>query len=310
MADTPDELMGEVPDDVLDELVATELAAIDEEYPSRRSKETEDTRRQPADRKGDEPSRAAPAPAEASAEAEEVAQDEERDDAPGTQAAAPAAPASPATIPGAKPFQFKASGGMHTIPGAVELPDGSVHFTGDSRGTLLQRLASERELSANFKNTTREYTRRLKAAEAARSGKELAAEQITTLFEDFVKMTPEERWDWAQKFDENAPKYKLDFERAQLDADRAALKEERSPTPSQEEVIEQATSEVTAHLNTTFHRMMESAHPDDHHCGDDAEQGVSQDAGCSAEGIPETCPRNGTCSTRSPTTRSRSRRAR
>ncbi len=160
------------------------------------------------------------APAEAAAGEERDAGQEPE---PVVAEATPPDPAAPAAIPGAKPFQFKASGGMHSFPGATELPDGSVVITKDGQVELRRALASEREFKQNFNRTQAQFRRDLEAAKTARTAKDVEAEAVYKLFGDLKKMTAEERYDFFQDFDQRAPQLELEVQREQLKLERDIL---------------------------------------------------------------------------------------
>lgn len=243
------------------DLSDAELAELDEIFAPEPSSGTTSTT-DPA------PSSSDPSPAgtsDPSASGNSAAGAEDRDVATGEQPAPAAAPAkepaaAPAalapSVPGAKPFQFNAAGGVHTLQGASELPDGSVVIAKDSLIDFRRTLASGRELQQNFRRTQSEFARQLKAAQEARTTKDVEAEMVYAMFGNLKKMTPEERWDYFQKFDEEAPKLELEVQRKQIEQDRAALARQKAgPVATPEEQMEQVQSVLTTELNATFSRL-------------------------------------------------------
>jgi hypothetical protein len=241
------------------------LSLVDEEMPTEAAADTTDPEPTTPDPAADEADGTSTEPSEPATSA---AKAEDREPAPETQPAvaaaavpetpAPDAPARPTEIPGAKPFQFKAVGGIHTIPGVVELPDGSVVTPKEAKTELLRRLASERELSANFRRTQSQFTRDLTAAREARTAKDVEAEAVFKLFQDVKNMTPEQRWDYFQKFDEEAPRLELEIRRKQLEQERETLARQKAgPEVTPEERKEQVVTAATSALNETFARIAE-----------------------------------------------------
>jgi hypothetical protein len=161
--------------------------------------------------------------------------------------------------PAGKPFQFRASGGVHTLPGALELPDGSIVIPKDAQPEFRNRLASERELAVNFKTLRREMTQKLRAAERTAADIKVESDAITALFADIQKMSPDERYEYFERFDQEIPKLKLEIEKKQLERERAALREERNPTPTEEEAKEAREAALQAELTATYTRVI--AHP-------------------------------------------------
>jgi hypothetical protein len=171
----------------------------------------------------------------------------------------PAAP--PAAIPpGAKPFTYSASKGQHTLPGALELADGSIVIAKDAQPEFRRFVASSHELRAHFTQFQRDTQRKLQQAETARVARAEEAEAVYGLFTELKKMSPEERWEFFQKFDEEAPKLELAIEKKKIAADRKALEEERAgPQPTPEEQQEQVQQLLTSELNATFRSLAEQA---------------------------------------------------
>lgn len=175
---------------------------------------------------------------------------------------AAAASAPPAAIPpGSKPFTYQATKGTHTLPGAHELPDGSVLIAKDALPDFRRTLASEAELRTNFVQFRRDTQRKLQAVETARVKREEEAEAVYKLFGEIRKMSPEQRWDYFQKFDEELPQIELSIERKKIDNDRAELERAKAgPELTEEEQQEQVQQFAAAELNTTFKTLEQ--HPD------------------------------------------------
>jgi hypothetical protein len=256
MANTPEAGI-ELSDDDLDELVQAEMSDV---TPSTSTTDPAPPSTEPA-------AEEAGANSTETSEGANSADGEERDGtADGQPAAAAAGEVNPAdagaapaaTIPeGAKPFTYQATKATHTLAGALELPDGSVVIQKDALPDFRRLLASEREFAANFTQFRRDTQRQLNAAKAERTARETEAEAIVKLFEDVLKMDPDQRYDWAMKLDEERPKLELEVQRAQLARDREALQRERAgPELSPEEQQERFTAVVTQALEETFQRLM------------------------------------------------------
>lgn len=187
----------------------------------------------------------------------------------GTQAApaeevtppAPVADAAPTIPVGAKPFQFKASGGERVLNDILELPDGSAVIPKDKIGSVRNILASAHELQVNFRTHARQTAQKLKDLAEERTEKDVAADSISALFKDLEGKTAEELWEWAQQFQASIPSLKNDIREKQL-AHREALLEKRSKPaePSPEERSEQRHTSIVNALNGTFTEL--AAHPD------------------------------------------------
>jgi hypothetical protein len=255
MAPKPDAgfSIADLMDEEIDQITGSSSTDTPDPEPSTPEPETPST-----ELAGDEPgdkSTETPAPDEAAA-------GEERDAGAGTEPAAaaeapqPDAAAAPAAIPGAKPFQFKASGGTHVFPGAQELPDGSVVIAKDSQAEFRRVLASERELRQNFQKTVSQHRRELDEAKKVRTAKDVEADAVFKLFGDLKKMTPEERFDFFQDFDQRAPQLELEIQREQLKQEREALERQKAgPEPTPEERQEQLQTVLVGELNATFQRL-------------------------------------------------------
>lgn len=172
--------------------------------------------------------------------------------------AAPAAPA-PLDVSQGKPFQFKASGAEHTLAGALELPDGSVVIPKDAQAEFRRTLANERDLAANFTKYRRESDRKLTTLQKQRTDKDVQADHLASLFDAVLQMTPDERYEWAEKLDADRPRIELEIRQKQLDEREAAFKrEQQGPEPTPEERQEQHVQAVLPHLDTVFRQLMAS----------------------------------------------------
>jgi hypothetical protein len=195
MAHTPSEST-DLSDDDLDEIVASQFAeSTDAPEPTAPDS--------PADEAADTP---APDGTD-NAPPGDVDTDPAASAQPEPSASATASPAA------GKPFQFKASGGVHTLPGALELPDGSVVIPKDSQPEFRRVLASQRELEANFKQTKRDFDRKIQQATTQRTAKDVEADAVTALFADIQRMSPEERWNYFVEFDAKIPELRNEIAR-------------------------------------------------------------------------------------------------
>lgn len=158
-----------------------------------------------------------------------------------------------------RPFTFKGAGQVHSLPGAVEQPDGSVRIAKDGAERLRQTLASAVGIQQDWKTQRRTLEKELRTARESRADKDIEAESIVTLFQDVRTMTPEERWEWANEFDASAPKLELEIEKQKLERDRQMLQRERAgPELSPDEQREQVQETLTTELRSTFQRLMSS----------------------------------------------------
>jgi hypothetical protein len=159
--------------------------------------------------------------------------------------------------PGSRPFTVKGAGQQHAIPGVTEMPDGSLRASKEGASTIRQNLASALGIQAQWKQERRELQTQLRDATEKATDREVEAEQIVNLFADLRTMTPEERWAWANEFDEKAPKLEIEIEKRKLDRDRKALERQRSGAPAtEEEALEQRQEILTTEMRTTFQRIM------------------------------------------------------
>jgi hypothetical protein len=243
MADSPEGSV-EISDDELDNLV-NEVEA-DAAPESTDDPETQSTDPATADESDEDDG-----PASSGAGDEDEDEQDDSHAAPAAQVAA---------APAGKPFQFKASGSTHELPGARELADGSIVVPPTAKAQLLQRLASQVELSSNFRTLQRDTSRQIARLKAERTDKDIEAEAVIKLMSDIAGMTPEQRFDYFDDFDKQIPALQLDIQRQQLERDRKALAEERNPTPLPEEAQEQRQGQLDAALRGTYARVM--AHPD------------------------------------------------
>jgi hypothetical protein len=232
-------------DDDLDELVGQATDDISTEAPDEEAEPTAAT---------SEPESEPEAEPVETPEGEEPTEEIEEEGAEGAEPDPAAAQAAAATE--SKPFTFKASGAEHQFHGVTELKDGSLRTTKEAGTQLRQVLASYVELQKTSKTERRDLQRKLEAATKQRSDKDIEAEHLTKLFKDIEKMTPEERWVWAEEFTANVPTLQLEIQKAQLARDRAALEQERQgPVLSEEEQTEALTATVSTELNATFERL-------------------------------------------------------
>jgi hypothetical protein len=161
--------------------------------------------------------------------------------------------AVPAIPAGAKPFQFKASGTVQTLPGAHELPDGSVLVTKDALTEVRRTFANERDLSAQFTKYRRESDRKIRDAQTQRTAKDAEADAVIAWGAELAQKTPEELWQHLNEFQGNVPRYQLDLERRRLDEQRKQFElQAKGPQLSEEEQREQFTENVQGELAATF----------------------------------------------------------
>jgi hypothetical protein len=174
-------------------------------------------------------------------------------------AAAPEAGTPPAAAAGAKPFTFKAVGGEHPLPGATELPNGSVVIAPEAVTDFRRFAASATELRQNFVKLQRDSARELKRVQEQRTAKDIQADASIALMAEVFAMDPDQRYEWAMKLDEERPKLEAQIREQQLDAREKEIEaRSRGPELSPEERREQFAGLATAELNKSFQTIMSS----------------------------------------------------
>lgn len=191
--------------------------------------------------------------------AEDDAPDTSSDDEEGTEdedgQPALAAPIPP-SVPKGTPFRFTANGAEHTLPGATVTASGDVVIPSTALPDFQRTLASAKALETTFKQTKRDYDRKLSEAKAQRTVKDVESDAVIGLFSDIAKMSPEQRWDYFNRFDEEVPKLQVQVERQKLDMERQQLERDRKgPELSPEEVQEQRREIIMAELQRTRARI-------------------------------------------------------
>ncbi len=214
-----------------------------------------------------------PTPAESGAEStgdgpsEETSEGQDADDElaeteegqkPTTPAATPAATAARDAVAGEKPFTFKAAKAEHSFQGIAELPDGTLKVTKEAIPQLRGVLASFVELQRTSKEERRNLQREIKRIQSDRSDREIEADAVTRLFTDVEKMTPEERWMWAENFGAETPKLQLEIERQKLERERAAFARQRDGGDlTEEEQGERYQGVLQTEVQSTFTRLFQ-----------------------------------------------------
>lgn len=267
MAQTPEAGI-ELDDSDLDALVDAEVDAMFEDGSIKVGDPATEEPGATADRTGSRDDRDAEADDDEDS-AQPAADDEglEEDDrpapageAPRAEASAPAvapAPApAPAAIPGERPFQFKASGGVHTLSGAVELPDGRVVIAPAALPDFKRILASERELRTQVPTLQRQLaagkTEQERAIQAATAEATAMQEYVAGL----LAMSPDERWEALQQLEADIPKLQLEVKEKQLTEKEQRLAErERGPQPTPEEQQQQVVTAITTEMRGTYDRI-------------------------------------------------------
>lgn len=177
---------------------------------------------------------------------------------PPTPAATPAADAARDAVAGEKPFTFKAAKAEHIFHGVAELPDGTLKVTKEAIPQLRGVLASFVELQRTSKEERRSLQRELKRIQTERTDKEIEADAVTRLFKDVEKMTPEERWMWAENFGAETPKLQLEIERQKLEREKAAIARQRDGGDlTEEEQGERYQTILTTEVQSTFTRLFQ-----------------------------------------------------
>lgn len=180
---------------------------------------------------------------------------------PATTAAEAAAPAAAEDdSKQGQPFKYKADGLEQVFQGFTEMKNGSLRASKEGAQNLRNVITSYVGLVKASKLERRELNRKLQAAQKEKSDREIEAEQVTALFKDLDRMTPEQRWAWAEDFVARKDQIQLAIDRKKLERDRAALQSERQPQVDPEEQQERFTSAVQTEITNTFKRLL--AEPD------------------------------------------------
>ena len=233
-------------DDLVDEATGGETGSTEppEDDPSASDAESADETQE-----GTEPS-------VESSEGEEDEEEQAEEDPTTSQAATKAAQQAKG-----KPFTFKASGAEHTFQGVEELNDGSLRVSKEATPQFKGVLASYVELRRTSTDERRKLTRELETARKERSDKDLEAEAVLKLFDDIEKMTPEQRWMWAEEFGDKVPALKNELEIKRRDREIERLKKQASGEPAtEEEARERRTTAVQGEVKASFQRLF--ADPD------------------------------------------------
>lgn len=168
---------------------------------------------------------------------------------------------APQLAKGEKPFQFKASGAEHAFEGAYEQADGTVRLDPAGAKNFRGLLGSYVEQQRQYKENTRNLRQQLERATKDRSDKDIEADAVVGLFKDIEKMSPEERWAWAEGFKDRQSELALAVKEEKLKRDQAAWEREKSgPAPTEEEQSEQQQATITTEVNASLERIL--AHPD------------------------------------------------
>lgn len=185
-------------------------------------------------------------------------EDDEEGDDDGQPAATAAAPTSAIPTTGAKPFQFKASGALHELPGALELPTGDVLIPKTALDDFRRTLASGQELRANFQSIRRDHERKLNQVQKQRNDKDIESDLIIKEWTAFLAMTPDERLDYAEQLDAKKPELELAIQREKLERDKRELAEQRDPslTMTDEEKKEARQAAYQRELDVTYAELM------------------------------------------------------
>jgi hypothetical protein len=240
-------------DDDLDALIEESGAGDDTPDPAPEARSSAPSGDPAGNRPDPDPANAAVATHDEDDEPQRQPEGEPTGEEEGAPAAAAEAP--PAVPPGSKPFQVKAAGGEHVLAGALELPDGSVVIAKDAQPEFRRFVASAVELQKNFTQLRRNSQREILTLKQAQTDRDLESGVIVEEWKKFLGMTPEQRWDYVQQLDAEAPTIQTAIERKKLDRDRDALKREREGPPlldeeKEEQVQQLATNELAGTFRT------------------------------------------------------------
>lgn len=158
-----------------------------------------------------------------------------------------------------KPFRFKASGADQVFQGLEELEDGSFKGSPEAAQTLRTLLASHIELRKTSTEERRRLTRELNSAKGDRTGREIEADKIASIFEGLIKLQSEDEvFQWATDFLKKVPDHKAAIKEAQLEAREKALEARaKGPELLPEEEEERFEDAVRGELGVTFKRLFE-----------------------------------------------------
>ncbi len=162
----------------------------------------------------------------------EVSEDQPRDeqgryteesDSPEGQVETP--PEEPPEIPPEPvldPFTYRADGQRYDIAGATIGADGAVVIPKDSVPHLQQVLSEGRHHLGGWQRELQGYQEQVKQAQAEAEASAQTRAALIEQFETVVKMTPEQRLDWAEGFAGEWPEVRAGAERAGAEAARQA----------------------------------------------------------------------------------------
>ena len=154
----------------------------------------------------------------------------EREDSSPDPEAAPAAPSEeppetpPDTAEGVQPvsFTYRADGQQYDIAGATIGDDGAVVIPKDSVAHVQQVLSAGRHHFGGWQRDRQGFQEQVKQAQAEVEAANLTRAALLEQFETVVKMTPEQRLDWAEGFVGEWPAIRAQAEQAGVEASRQA----------------------------------------------------------------------------------------
>ena len=120
------------------------------------------------------------------------------------------------------PFTYRADGMQYDIAGATTGEDGAVVIPKDSVPHLQQVLSAGRHHFGGWQRERQGFQEQVKQAQAEVEASAQTRGALLEQFETVVKMTPEQRLDWAEGFAQEWPGIKAKAEQAGVEAGRQA----------------------------------------------------------------------------------------
>ena len=120
------------------------------------------------------------------------------------------------------PFTYRADGQQYDIAGATTGEDGAVVIPKDSVPHLQQVLSAGRHHFGGWQRERQGFQEQVKQAQAEVEASVQTRSALLEQFETVVKMTPEQRLDWAEGFAQEWPAIRAKAEQAGVEAGRQA----------------------------------------------------------------------------------------
>ena len=120
------------------------------------------------------------------------------------------------------PYKYRSDAAEYDVPGATVGPDGTLTIPADSVLHITQLLASGRTYADSRPRVEAAFQQQLKQAQSEAEASSQTRIALIEQFETVVKMTPEERQDWAEGFAGEWPGIRAKAEQAGAEASHQA----------------------------------------------------------------------------------------